>query len=418
MTSGTRTLDGRFTVDSFCASPPHNKAGPYYAKTWSGPNRTPDAVIKELVFDPNRKRYYIRKKRIRRYQKPLGYTMSLTRRSDAQVWATNRGLTGGNCIPVAYNQKYVRTCMTYPDATAWGSTPWTTNHEWDLLSKLHEKVWGSSFDPGVFLAESGKALRMIGDSAQRVAKSAYYARKGNIREAWKALGTSTPSGRRINVPKNTKISADHWASMRWGWVPLFQDMHDGAVWIAHQLHAPAAFRLKVRRVAQKNLVHGTWNTVTSGIRPSQCTWRVRKQLIAYLSEPPNTTVLNSVNPLSIAWELVPLSFVVDWALPIGTYLRTRGLPSMLQGEFVTTETSLKECRDLVGYGAPGTCSPIITSKYFGDGYQLEMSMTRTVSSSLTIPDVEFRGFEKVATWKHAVDSLALMTQRLKRLQVD
>lgn len=29
-----------------------------------------------------------------------------------------------------------------------------------------------------------------------------------------------------------------------------------------------------------------------------------------------------INPLSVAWELVPFSFVVDWFLPIGTYINS------------------------------------------------------------------------------------------------
>jgi hypothetical protein len=30
--------------------------------------------------------------------------------------------------------------------------------------------------------------------------------------------------------------------------------------------------------------------------------------------------LGLTNPLAVAWELVPFSFVVDWALPIGSFL--------------------------------------------------------------------------------------------------
>lgn len=417
MTAGTRTMDGRFQVESFCATAPTNKAGPYYSKTWSGADRIKDPVVYDLLWHPEKKRYYKKRRVIRRKDEPHNYSMSLRRTSEAQYRVQHYKKLSGKCV-TDVRQWWTEICITRPSEASFGATPWTNNHDWDLLGKLHEKLYGSQFDPGIFLAELPKALEMIGGSARRIARAAYYARKGNVREVWTSFGTTTPSGRRIRVPKNTSMSANHWAEYRWGWGPLYQDMHDGAVWLAHSLYAPVTFRYAVRRVAKKDLPYGWYNVW--GIQTSTNEWRVRKQLVAYLTEQPKISVLESINPASIAWELVPFSFVVDWALPIGRYLQLRGMPSKLSGTFVTTTSSVIRTADPRGFTPSGSgfCAPQIVARYFGTGERIEMNVSRVVSTSLAIPDIEFRGFEKVATWKHAVDALALMTQRLKRLQVD
>lgn len=43
-------------------------------------------------------------------------------------------------------------------------------------------------------------------------------------------------------------------------------------------------------------------------------YRVDNEILRTLSQ------LSLTNPLEVAWELVPFSFVVDWMLPIGDYL--------------------------------------------------------------------------------------------------
>lgn len=418
MTSGTRTIDGRFTVDSFCAVAPNNKAGPYYSKTWSGADRVPDQKIVDVVWDPDRKRYFRKTRRIRRKQVPHDYTMTLVKQSWPQIRVKHTNGTYPACTSAAENRWWTFTCIYYPSSQDWGVSPWTTNHDWELLSNLQQKVNGSSFDPGVFFAESGKSLKMIGESARRIARAAYYARKGDVRRAWEAFGTTTPSGRKINVPKNTSMTANNWAEYRWGWVPLYQDMHDGAVWIAHKLYAPAMFRISARRSARKKLGVFKNPNIYPGLISGTNEWIVRKQIIAYLTEAPSVSALDVVDPLTIAWELIPLSFVVDWALPIGRYLSLRGLPSQLHGTFVNTTTVTKRSADITVNNPSGSCPMIKVATYWGTGESLNMQVTRTVTSSIQLPPIEFRGFEKVATWKHAVDAIALMTQRLKKLQVD
>jgi hypothetical protein len=54
--------------------------------------------------------------------------------------------------------------------------------------------------------------------------------------------------------------------------------------------------------------------------------------------------LGLTNPLAIAWELVPFSFVLDWLVPVGTWLQS--LDATLGVKFVggcRTDTFYADC---------------------------------------------------------------------------
>jgi hypothetical protein len=103
--------------------------------------------------------------------------------------------------------------------------------------------------------------------------------------------------------------------------------------------------------------------------------------------------LGLLDPLSVAWELLPWSFVIDWFIPIGAYLDVlNGIPA-LKGRFLTTEV----IRRVGIQGVPGVKSPWYTlgmptyrSVIMGvlarpSLYHKKVSITRTYSEELPIP---------------------------------
>jgi hypothetical protein len=53
--------------------------------------------------------------------------------------------------------------------------------------------------------------------------------------------------------------------------------------------------------------------------------------------------LGLTDPLSVVWEIIPYSFVVDWFLPVGTYLENLNVIPKLKGKFLTTLYQRTEC---------------------------------------------------------------------------
>lgn len=102
-----------------------------------------------------------------------------------------------------------------------------------------------------------------------------------------------------------------------------------------------------------------------------------------------------VNPLTFAWELLPFSFVVDWALPVGTYL----------GNLTST----------VGYQTMAG-STTIGSRYTSRGQDPDSPATaeqsfRAMSRSKTaFPSVPLPAFQNPFSPTRALNALAILHQ--------
>lgn len=136
MTTGTRTLDGRWTQANSASSAA--KVGRYFKKTWNGGDRTPTGfktfrhpLTKEVITVP------IRRARTAQ-DPPHAYSCSIEDYSIPNIYGWGPRLSGTYC-------------ENYGCATpVWDSSPWTSNHDIALIGDLCEQIYGSDFDPGVF----------------------------------------------------------------------------------------------------------------------------------------------------------------------------------------------------------------------------------------------------------------------------
>lgn len=102
-----------------------------------------------------------------------------------------------------------------------------------------------------------------------------------------------------------------------------------------------------------------------------------------------------VNPLSFAWELLPFSFVVDWALPIGTYL---GNLTSTVG-YQTTRGSVTSGSRFESRGQSPESSATAEQTF--------RSMTRTTTA---FPDVPLPAFQNPFSPTRALNALAILHQ--------
>lgn len=145
------------------------------------------------------------------------------------------------------------------------------------------------------------------------------------RQAAQALGVN-PSRVPKGVWRRTKLGAkglgSTWLEWHFGWDPLIKDIAT-TVNILNQAPIYHAVRVKGRRIqntevsVMKSAYNDTYLTREISVRT---TCGAFIQTSSYNRSV--ATQLGLTNPLAIAWELVPYSFVVDWFANVGTYLQS------------------------------------------------------------------------------------------------
>lgn len=402
MTTGNYVSDGRSTVPTVSGN---GKVGPYFSKVWSGvdyprsdklqpaPKRTPlvykarvgrkeTELVQEIALPPI-------PNEPRRATVEHPYTMSLED-SRYQIFETR-----ANAFQDYTPTRYGYDVYMYPPAF---TGLWDANDDLKLLGKLREKVAGSEFNLGVALGESKEALGMILDTARRI-RSAYTAvRRGRFDAARNFLVSGT-----VREGIGRRTTASNWLQLQYGWLPLLNDAEAGAQFLAHYFSIPLQQVVRVSREKKVNVV-----TNGTGYKFTNSDGYQAKYLKAILKEKDVVALAGLKDPLSVAWELVPYSFVIDWFIPIGNYLSARGLAQSLTGTFVTTSVS-----NYVGRGISSN-RPQGSAKSPADKvFHRSVTMTRTVGSSLGVKLPVAKSLASAASWQHTVNAIALLVNLKK-----
>lgn len=277
-----------------------------------------------------------------------------------------------------------------------GLTPFDDNDQIRLVNKLKDKMRGSSFNMSVFLGEGHETLKLITQSALRLAEAGWYARKGHIKQAARVLASGDQS------PKSTKkkLTGENWLQLQYGWLPLLSDMKEGAEQLAHILHYPKLQKYSVR-IVRRGAQTGPffWGTA------DKC---ISKNLSVYVTEPESLVRMSGLlDPEIVAWELVPFSFIADWVLPIGDYLGARAFAKSLQisaavTTSVTTEKFSRLATHVVAEHNVNVFAPNSARAEFVD-------YSRTISSSIDVPLPAVKPLGKIASWIHCANALALVS---------
>lgn len=213
------------------------------------------------------------------------------------------------------------------------STPAMVNPVDSLYLKVYnafkEEV-GKNVQAGVALAEGRQAMDMIVKRLSQLTNFANNLRRGRFLDAAKDISYNLSLRHKKKLEKsyvkgNAKNFADNYLEFHFGWSPLMGDIHDAAEVLSEPI---LPHSIKVKRGAYFN----TYTSLNSD-NGNDRTWGGDKystyQAITLRANVevsnPNLALAQQcglVNPLTIAWELVPFSFVVDWFVNVGDFLNT------------------------------------------------------------------------------------------------
>lgn len=272
---------------------------------------------------------------------------------------------------------------------------WNTYDENVLLDKLLGKINGHQFNLAVSLVEAKDTIGIITNAAKRIDKVLRSLKRGDIPAAFRILGLSMP--RRYS--RNVRSISDHWLELQFGWLPLISDVHDAAIAASRHIFPPLTDTFSVSR----RHTDSAFKTAQNG-----SLWLLSnttsKRLTVHITELSSEAVtLGLTDPASVLWEKVPYSFVVDWFIPIGTYLRNRSQIPALKTDSVMLTTKVDTFWGCAGF-------PKATTKV--EGYQKTFSFVRSASATVAPP--KFTSLKHSAlhiSATHAADTIALLVGR-------
>lgn len=195
-----------------------------------------------------------------------------------------------------------------------------------LASKLQEHV---DFHAAVTIAEIDRTRDMILDGARKLARSLKKASKRDFVGAARVLGNTKNTSASLGTTRRNASGSQKWIAQadpvrdkylqyQLGIKPLVADAQAAVRALAWYLNRPTYQKIMVRRKKDPTKV-----VVDSAAGYYASRREQSGQLIAILKHQPRAAdILGFTDIASGLWERVPLSFVVDWWIPIGGWLES------------------------------------------------------------------------------------------------
>lgn len=308
--------------------------------------------------------------------------------------------------------------------------PYTPDHAYKLVERLRAKVVGTDFNLASFLGAEGRdTIRLLTETAQRIALAQKYARRLKMREA---LLTLRRWGRPPLQPTrmssyNARLQEDIYRDLAsaaagknrnqsWATVPasLYLEYHLAIAPLLGDVVAAAEQLAHITQVARTQRVRAS--ITVKGVLPlghegpqwaAQRT--VKKSVVAYFTATPEPlSFMGFQDPEVTLWNALPMSFVSDYMYNIGGFLSARAAAgAMGTGVFVTSTKDVSEFRQLSGIVGSGHTVAFINpddSKYLS---HVRGSFNRAVGDALSVPAPSFAPLGAFKSWQRMATVVSL-----------
>jgi hypothetical protein len=260
-----------------------------------------------------------------------------------------------------------------------------------LIPRLFNKLASAKVDVGNLIAERHQSISLLKVSIQAILT--LLKGKRSLLDFFKT--------------KKAKDVADSYLAFKFGIQPLISDYES----LVDELSKEQDFlsvKVKARRKAyQINEVFGNYRLIGKIEIRYMLSFSIDNQLFRSLKD------YGFVNPLSIAWELTPWSFVFDWVYPIGKIiedsLATVGLTFSGGTRAVTFIGVVEQIDNVIATPPINTPTGMLVT---GGGSWQGIFKFREVLT--TMPEYTLPQFKNPLSWTHGFEALALLIQRMKK----
>lgn len=198
------------------------------------------------------------------------------------------------------------------------------------ITECLDKLADSKVNLAVAFAELRRTADFVAQKVILLVKIVKALRRGDFRGVWTLVRQQNirPVDRprvRNRQPKPYGL-ADAWLEYQYALKPLIADIVGGVQAIQRGLREKDLL-FKVERTVTADLDPSTFVNVPSiggkttdgtASESSRCTIWAAVSSSAFAT----ATSIGILNPLVVGWELIPFSFVIDWLIPVGTFLNS------------------------------------------------------------------------------------------------
>lgn len=192
---------------------------------------------------------------------------------------------------------------------------WPTEPSPDWQNAIRAKLSNIGFDASGVIAEMDETVGMARQLGGLLVKlTSKKGRKAIIKELAKEIRMTRKAPAHV-----LRRASDAELTMRFGVRPLVDDLSSAVANLNVAMHRP------LRRIVRSSVEEESTKTVIASVTgyrgSSVVTTRVKKYVTVHVEIDPWRSQFDPGNPLEWGWERIPLSFVVDWFLPIGAWLQ-------------------------------------------------------------------------------------------------
>jgi hypothetical protein len=269
---------------------------------------------------------------------------------------------------------------------------------------------------GETLVQYNKTIDLFATNAIRIYRAMSSLKKGDIAGAWTALQVSARRRQGLRFQKSYAKSPSAavggmWLELQYGWMPLVKDIY-GTVELLHEDLSSKDFLERATASASRTL-DKTWHPENRlGTTVSSSSVYAIKYIVYYRVIDRETRTLQQlgiINPVEVAWNILPFSFLVDWLLPIGNYLQSITATAGLQFDRGVKCIKIAQTSTRTDHGEDLAGPPISrrTYRFNYTGSRRKIEFRREVLTDF--PPVSLPSFKNPFSRDHLLNAVALLS---------
>lgn len=318
-------------------------------------------------------------------------------------------LDGGTTVPRGISNVYSWAPLEYLGDSDLGRA--VNKARESFLNSMHDVAQNANN-----VKEINQNVSAVTSKVKALATAVSAIKKGNVTGAAKALGVKLSGTQKQKIIKRLKQPADAWLELHFGWVPLVQDIGNSIENIQGTGKAPTG-STSIRVTGRGGSGGSNYQDTTAAYwwpSHNESLWICGCRCAAKVKvENPNSALANQmgfVNPLSVAWEAVPFSFVVDWFTNVGQCLSamTDFVGYSVEESYTTTFR-----RTTTRWQSYTTADAGPLSGSYSDIKTCQVHVTR--EQGIAGPTLRIKPFKGFSIERGAT-AVSLLVQQLSRLQ--